>query len=67
MQAAPVEAASSTRGDVLPVGLPVLAQASLAAAASCDLLLQGIRLVPPAEEAGERRAHQLIIACLPAL
>ena len=41
--------------NVLPVGMPILAQASLAAVASCDLLLQGIRLVPPPDdEAGER-------------
>lgn len=30
------------------MGVPVLAQASLAALASCDLLLQGISLVPHA-------------------
>ena len=43
-----VGVSGSPAGDVLPVGVPVLAQVSLAALSSCDLLLQGVSLVPHA-------------------
>ena len=39
---------------MLPVGVPVLAQASLAALSSCELLLQGISLVPHAAPGSEQ-------------
>ena len=47
-------ASGSPAGDVLPVGVPVLAQVSLAALSSCDLLLQGVSLVPHAGPGGQQ-------------